>query len=292
MALPASCMGMTVAEARRWAAALLADASETARLDAEVLLAHLLGLGRAALYAVAADRCLSDAQARQYTQLVQRRLAREPVAYLIGRRVFYDIELAVDRRVLIPRPETELLIELALQWAAGIPQKPLRVVDVGTGSGALAIVLARHLAHARVIAIDASSAALAVAAENMAAYGLGERVALVRSDLLTPISSSVDLIVSNPPYVPRGRLPSLPDDVRLYEPTEALDGGVGGLDVIQRLLNQAADRLATPGLLVVEIDATQGTAARELASTLWPRGCVDVRRDYAGLDRVLRVALA
>lgn len=288
---PRSCAGMTVREARRWATGLLAGVIDTPRLDAEVLLAHVLGLGRIALH-LRSDNCLSDNQAEQYTQLIRRRLAHEPVAYLTGRRAFYDVELAVDPRVLIPRPETELLVEIALKWAREIQREPLWVVDVGTGSGALAIVLARHLGQAQVIATDISANALRVAAANVDAYGLRERITLLRGDLLAPLSGPIGLIVSNPPYVPQERLPTLPDDVRLYEPVQALDGGAGGLALIERLLRQAEERLATPGLLTVEIDATQGDAVRDTATSLWPQGRVSILADYAGLDRVLRVELA
>ncbi len=285
------CAGTSVGEARRWATGLLATSSETPRLDAEVLLAHVLGVGRTALVADRA-RCLSPAQAEQFTEMVRRRLKGEPVAYLVGRRAFYDVELSVDARVLVPRPETELLVEAALSWARSTAVGPLRVVDVGTGSGALAIVLARHLPGASVIATDLSGQALEVAASNLATLGLSDRITLVRCDLLTCLGGPIELIVSNPPYVPRDRLPTLPADVRLYEPRCALDGGDAGLELISRLLHQAASRLARPGLLLAEIDETQGPACHALATTLWPPATVSVLRDLAGLDRVLRVELA
>jgi len=291
MAALTPCEGTSVIDARRWATGLLATSSETPRLDAEVLLAHVLGMGRTALV-TDGGRCLSPAQAEQFTGLVRRRLRGEPVAYLTGRRAFFDLELMVDARVLIPRPETELLLETALAWAQKMAPEPLRVVDVGTGSGALAIAVARHLERSSVLATDLSVEALQVAAANLAAYGLVGRIALVRGDLLTCVRGPVEVIVSNPPYVPRDRLPTLSDDVRLYEPSLALDGGDRGLEIIERLLHQAAERLATPGLLAVEIDETQGKAVRELAAALWPAASVSVLWDYAGLDRVLRVELA
>lgn len=285
------CGGTSVGEARRWATSLLATSSETPRLDAEVLLAHVLGVGRTALVTDRA-RCLSPAQAEQFTEMVRRRLEGEPVAYLVGCRAFYDVELSVDARVLVPRPETELLAEAALSWARSTAVGPLRVVDVGTGSGALAIVLARHLPGASVIATDLSGQALEVAASNLATLGLSDRITLMQCDLLACLGGPIELIVSNPPYVPRDRLPTLPADVRLYEPRCALDGGDAGLELISRLLHQAASRLARPGLLLVEIDETQGPACHALATTLWSQAAVSVLRDLAGLDRVLRVELA
>ena len=208
MAALTPCEGTSVIDARRWATGLLATSSETPRLDAEVLLAHVLGMGRTALV-TDGGRCLSPAQAEQFTGLVRRRLRGEPVAYLTGRRAFFDLELMVDARVLIPRPETELLLETALAWAQKMAPEPLRVVDVGTGSGALAIAVARHLERSSVLATDLSVEALQVAAANLAVYGLFGRIALVRGDLLTCVRGPVEVIVSNPPYVPRDRLPTL-----------------------------------------------------------------------------------
>ena len=270
---------------------LLSVVTDTPRLEAELLLAHVLGRSREFLYAHGEGR-LAVAEMARYEELVRRRLAHEPVAYLVGHRAFYDVELSVDARVLVPRPETELLVEMALDWAKPKSGDSLRVVDVGTGSGALAVVLARHLLAATVVATDASREALCVAAANARAYGLQERVALIQADLLTPVAGQLDLVVSNPPYIPRDRLPELPEDVRAYEPVQALDGGVRGLELIVRLLQQAAQRLTSPGLLLVEIDATQGDVVRAEATDLWPQGAIAIVPDYAGRDRVLRVALA
>jgi len=253
-------------------------------------LTHVLGISREILYAQG-ERRLSGAQAKRYTELVRRRLQHEPVAYLIGHRAFYDVELSVDPRVLIPRPETELLIEMALDWSTGARRKCLRVVDVGTGSGALAIVLARHLPEAQITATDISREALRVAAINVRAYRLQGRISLVQADLLVAVAGPLDLIVANPPYVPQERLPTLPEDVRVYEPMRALDGGADGLEIIQELLRQAAERLARPGLFLTEIDATQRHSVRTMATRQWPNGRVNIVPDYAGMDRVLRVEL-
>jgi len=287
---PTFCSGGSARDARRWAARLLAGTTDTPRLDAEVLLTHVLGISREILYAQG-ERRLSGAQAKRYTELVRRRLQHEPVAYLIGHRAFYDVELSVDPRVLIPRPETELLIEMALDWSTGARRKCLRVVDVGTGSGALAIVLARHLPEAQITATDISREALRVAAINVRAYRLQGRISLVQADLLVAVAGPLDLIVANPPYVPQERLPTLPEDVRVYEPMRALDGGADGLEIIQELLRQAAERLARPGLFLTEIDATQRHSVRTMATRQWPNGRVNIVPDYAGMDRVLRVEL-
>jgi release factor glutamine methyltransferase len=283
--------GRTIRGAVQWASRLLADVTESPRLDAELLLAHVLHLSREALYAHG-ERRLDGVEVTQYERIARRRLAQEPVAYLVGQRAFYDVELTVDARVLIPRPETELLVGFALEWGRSRQVGALRVADVGTGSGAIAIVLARHLPGARIVATDISLDALCVAVGNIGTHGLQGRIALLQADLLASIAGPLDLIISNPPYVPRGRLPSLPWDVRGYEPMQALDGGAGGWEVIERLLQQAAERLASPGLLLVEIDATHRDVVRAAATSLWPQGSVSIAADYTGRDRVLRVEIA
>ncbi|HHX42587.1 MAG TPA: peptide chain release factor N(5)-glutamine methyltransferase [Chloroflexi bacterium] len=284
--------GTTIASALRWAIPLLAARGAHApRLDAEVLLAHVLATSRPYLIAHRSEP-LPAAAARRFRELVMRRSRGEPVAYLVGERAFYDVDLVVDDRVLIPRPETEMLVEEALAWCWQAEGRCQRVADVGTGSGALAVTLARHLVQARVWAVDCSSAALAVAAHNVARYGLAERVFLVCGDLLAALSGPLDLIVANLPYVPAGRLPRLETGVRDYEPHDALDGGPDGLEVIRRLLPEAAERLGAPGLLLLEIDEGQGAAVAAAAHAHLPTARISVHRDYAGLERMVRIERA
>jgi release factor glutamine methyltransferase len=262
---------------------------ETPRLEAEVLLAHLLGCTRTELV-TRWHLPLSPDLAAAFDHLVARRLQREPAAYLIGERAFYDVTLAVDPRVLIPRPETEQLVELALAWAGAMANEDLRVVDVGTGSGALAVVLARKLPSAQVTAIDVSADALAVAASNLARYGLTQRVCLLQGELLAPLQGRpADLIVANLPYVPHEDLPELMADVRDYEPHLALDGGPAGVVLIERLIDQAAKLLAPPGLLLLEIDPRQVDTLLPRARMAFPQGAVSVHVDFAGHARVLRI---
>jgi len=282
-------LSATIGSALRWAVPLLAArGADSPRLDAEVLLAHVVAATRAHLLAHRSDP-LPTVAARRYRDLVIRRARGEPVAYLVGERAFYDVNLAVDRRVLIPRPETEMLVDEALRWCREGTDRCRRIADVGTGSGALAVVLARHLPEARVWALDRSPAALALAASNVGRYGLAQRVLTVCGDLLAPVSGPLDLIVANLPYVPAERLAGLDAGVRDYEPRDALDGGPDGLDVIRRLLPQAAERLATPGLLLLEIDEGQGDAATAAAHSHLPDAHISVHRDYAGLERMVRV---
>jgi release factor glutamine methyltransferase len=286
----------TIGSTLRWAIPLLASSgAHSPRLDAEVLLAHVLSVSRAWLLAHWPDP-LSEGSARRYRELIVRRSRGEPVAYLVGERAFYDLDLSVDRRVLIPRPETEMLVDEALRWCREAGHSCRRIADIGTGSGALAVALARHFPHARVGAVDRSIGALAVAGRNAARYGVAGRVMRVCGDLLAPLAGPLDLIVANLPYVPTERLSGLDVGVRDYEPREALDGGPDGLDVIRRLWPQAAERLAAPGLLLVEIDDGQGAAAAcaaraALADAANERHsfAISVHRDHAGLERMVRV---
>ncbi|NLD73918.1 MAG: peptide chain release factor N(5)-glutamine methyltransferase [Chloroflexi bacterium] len=286
--------GVTTGDALRWAARNLALADVASpRLDAELLLGHALGASRTDLQ-LRWTECLTPEAAHALTALIRRRAAREPLAYITGRRPFYDLDLYVAPGVLVPRPETEGLVEEVLAWAQkwrAAGRRPLRIADVGTGSGAIAVTLARHLPEATVAATDLSPAALAVAAENVARHGLGDRMRLVRADLLAGVGGPLDVIAANPPYVPSARLADLQPEIREHEPREALDGGADGLDVIRRLLPQAAERLAAPGLLVVEIDETHGEAVRRLARQAFPHADIAIRQDLAGLDRLLRVSL-
>lgn len=274
----------TIRQARRDGRALLRSSPSPA-LDARLLLAHALGRDHAYLVAHD-DETLTPAQAAAYEALLARAAVGEPIPYLLGHAPFFGLEFAVSPAVLIPRPETEQLVEMAIAWAGG--RGGLRVADVGTGSGCIAVSLAAHLAAAAVLASDISAAALAVAAGNVARLAPG-RVALARGDLLRAVAPGLDLIAANLPYVTRGEWTTLPDGVKSYEPTLALDGGLDGLDVIRALLPQAATRLRPGGLLLLEIGWQQGPAAVALARTYFPAARVAVRPDFAGLDRFIAV---
>lgn len=278
----------TVAAALTWARQTLARTPAAEPLDGPVLLAHVLGCDRAALLAHP-ERSLTPEQAATFRALIARRTEGVPVAYLTGRRAFFDLELLITPDVLIPRPETEGLVELALDWARGRVGR-LRIVDVGTGSGAIALALARHLPRAQVWAVDLSFAALRVARANAARHGLGERVHFAQADLLAAcggLTPPFDLIVANLPYIPADALLDLP--VARHEPRLALDGGPEGLTLIRRLIAQAPRVLAANGLLLMEIEATQGERVTTIAAQAFPDAAIQVYQDYAGLPRVLRV---
>jgi release factor glutamine methyltransferase len=290
---------VTIAQALAWATYDLRPASETPRLDAELLLAHVLGWDRARLLAEA-RLALTEAQNAAFRSLIARRAALEPVAYLIGHKEFFGIDFIVDQRALMPRPETELLVELALGFARrrtkderpmNLDQPPLVIgrssfviADIGTGSGAIAIALALHLPTAQVIAIDISPDALALARQNVARHGLDGRVRLLQGDLLEPLNEPVAMIVSNPPYT---ILAEIDEGVRLHEPHLALDGGSDGLDVYRRLLHQAPAKLHPGGAVLLEIGATQAAAVMDLGRRAFPEAIIRVHRDLAGLDRVV-----
>jgi release factor glutamine methyltransferase len=260
---------------------------ESPQLDAEVLLAHSLGLSRGQLHAQI-SRQLDAENEETFKSLVDRRLQHEPVAYITGHKEFFALDLKVDRRVLIPRPETETLVEVALTVAR---QKNLSLLaEVGVGSGAVAIALAVNLPGAHIYAIDSSSEALAVAEENCRRHRVLDRVSLLCGDLLEPLPEPIGLVVANLPYVSEEELRSLAPDIIQYEPLGALDGGADGLDHIRRLLQQARPRLTPPGIICLEIGATQATAVNESVREEFPDATVALVRDLAGLDRVVVIA--
>ncbi|ABU57479.1 peptide chain release factor N(5)-glutamine methyltransferase [Roseiflexus castenholzii] len=277
----------TLAQALASAVEALREVSSTPRLDAEILLAHTLGWSRARVLARLQETIPDDAL-QTFRALVERRAAREPVAYLTGRKEFYGLEFVVDRRVLVPRPETEALVDAALEWARQhySPHDTLLIADIGTGSGCIAIVLARHLPNAVVYATDLSPDALAVARQNAELHGVAERITLLCGDLLAPLPQAVDLAVSNPPYT---ILNEIDAGVRLHEPHLALDGGSDGLAVYRRLLATAPQALRPGGALMLEIGATQAEAVTALARQAFPAAAVHMLRDLAGWDRVVVV---
>jgi release factor glutamine methyltransferase len=273
----------TVLEVIRWTVARFTERDlATPRLDAELLVAHALGLPRLQLY-VQFDRPLLPEELAAIRALIKRRQAGESVAYLVGKKEFWGLEFAVDARVLVPRPDTETLIEVAREWLAGV-QLP-RLADVGTGSGAIALTLAKLFPAAAVFAVDISPGALEVARGN--AERLGLAVTFVEGDLAAPLAAQApfSLLVANLPYIPSGELAGLPAEVRV-EPVLALDGGPDGLALVRRLVLAAPALLAPGGVLALEIGAGQAPATAEL---LRAAGFSDVqtRRDLGGVERVV-----
>lgn len=282
------------------------------RLGAEVLLAHVLEVSRAHLLAHP-ERLLSAPEWAAYVQLVKRGAAGEPLFYLIGHREFYGLDFLVDPRVLIPRPETELLVEQALAYISAY--RPVTVADIGTGSGCIAVTLAVHLFGSpspptsplpelwerrkggeekgvqAIYATDISAAALEVARANAERHGVADKITFLQGDLLAPLPEPVALIVANLPYVARdewGQL-SAEANVAEFEPSIALDGGGDGLALFRRFFQQAPVALTPGGAILLEIGAGQAEAVMALARTAFPHAHISVARDYAGLERIVSV---
>ncbi|HLG51068.1 MAG TPA: peptide chain release factor N(5)-glutamine methyltransferase [Chloroflexota bacterium] len=277
---------MTVAEAiRQGEACLRPVAGDDARLEARVLLAAVLGRSREWLY-LHPGSSLSPAATAQFHQLLAARRAGEPLAYLLGVREFYGRSFMVDARVLVPRPETECLLEAALAFVRST--SAVRVVDVGTGSGVLGITIALECPWVRVVLLDASADALAVARENARRLGAASKVQLVQSDLLAALDGRYDLIIANLPYIPTAAMSGLPPEVR-REPRIALDGGPDGLALYRRLFAEVPAHLSPTGALFAEIGSDQGTAVLALARRWLPNHHARVLPDLAGLDRIVAV---
>jgi release factor glutamine methyltransferase len=274
-----------------WAAAsgrLEAAGKPDSRIEAEVLVRHALEVERATFYA-SLDQDLSLGEVTRVDTLVERRLSGEPLPYITGSREFYGLDFVVDERVLIPRPETELLVDKVVEFAGDEPDgRPLTVADVGTGSGVIAVALTTQLPQAKVVAIDVSKAALEVAAINASRHGVDDRVELRVGDLLGPLDGPVDVIVSNPPYLTDEEMAGLPVELR-REPPVSFRGGEDGLSVTSRLIERAPDYLEPRGLLAVEVGHGQATAVMDMAQRAFSTAEVDCYEDLAGVPRVVSV---
>jgi release factor glutamine methyltransferase len=272
----------TVLKLLRWTADYFNGRDiDSPRLAAELLLAETLGLDRVGLY-LNFERPLQADELTAYRERVRRRARREPLAYILGRTEFWSLPFKVTPAVLIPRPDSELLVEVALPLLAGAA----RVLDVGTGSGALAIALAHERPEWMVTAIDLSPEALAVAAENARSNGVAERVHCLSGDLAVLPGGPFDLVVANPPYIPSGDLAALMPEVRDFEPHLALDGGRDGLEAYRALTRQAGAVLAPGGWLLVEVGLGQVANVQELFAAA---GLTEIftARDLAGIERVV-----
>ena len=262
--------------------------SPAPQLDARLLLEYLLNAPHSYLI-THHDQPLNADQQQSYQQLLFRAQQQEPIPYIIGKAPFFDFDLHVEPGVLIPRPETEQLVALAVEWTKEHgAETALRAVDVGTGSGCIAIALARLLPHLQVTAVDISLTALTIAQQNGKRLA-PNRIRFQQSDLLQAIDKPVDLIVANLPYVTSDEWQALADGVKLHEPALALDGGVDGLDLIRQLLQQATTRLRAHGAIFLEIGWQQGAAVRQLAQSCFPRAKISVLPDFARHERMVKI---
>ena len=259
-----------------------------ARLEAEVLVMNVMRMPRQSIFSEQETE-VSGQQLEALDSLLARRYRREPLAYILGMREFYGINVFLTPSVLIPRPETEGLVEHALFMSMmGMESRELVIADVGTGSGAIAINLAIHLPAAKIFAVDVADEVLDVAAYNIRAHGVGDRVTLGIGDLLEGVPEPVDLIVANLPYIPSDRIPTLQPEVQ-HEPVLALDGGSDGLDLIRRLLTQAENKLKPTGIILLEMDPEQIPVVQNLVKHHFPQGSTSIETDLSGMDRILTI---
>ena len=260
-----------------------------ADIEAQVLLRNTLGIDRATFHA-SLDRELSDEDAEAFERSVQRRIEGEPLSYITGHREFYGLDFVVTPDVLVPRQETELLVEAVLEYARsrGGDEDAISIADIGTGSGCVAVALGAHMSNATVYATDVSEGALCVAGENVRRHGLDGRVRLRHGDLFEALDGPVDVVVSNPPYLSEEEAVDLPLDVQ-REPRVALVAGSDGMDVLLRLIVGAREYVKPGGLLALEIDPRRVEAVERLARGTFPGGEIGVIKAHAGLERVVTV---
>lgn len=279
--------------------AFVAKGLDSPRLSAEILLAHVIGCERLRLY-MDADRPASPLERHELRELVGRALKHEPVQYLTGEAWFFGLPFHVDQTVLVPRPATETIVEQVLQHArsqghAGESGDGSLIADVCTGSGCVAIALARHLKEARVVATDISAEALAMAERNAKRHKVAERIDLIQGDLLDALSGhasagrarSLHYLTANPPYIPEDEWADVPPNVKDHEPEQALRGGVDGLDLVRPLAAKGPDLVRAGGLVLIEVAASRAKEARALVSAHQRVHHAEIVQDHEGLDRVI-----
>jgi len=263
----------------------------TPRLDAEVLLAETLGMDRVGLY-THFDQPLQTEELARFKKLIRRRLQHEPVAYIIGQREFWSLTFKVTPDVLIPRPETEILVAEALKVFSGPEQteRNFRILEIGTGSGAISVALAKELPAALLVATDLSEKALSIAQENALRHGVHQRIHFLQGDLFHPLAegSAFELIITNPPYIAHDDFPSLPPEVRDFEPRVALDGGKDGLTFFRKVLPRVGEFLRPEGWFLAEIGAGQEQKIRQIAQENREFISCDFVPDLSGIKRVFK----
>jgi release factor glutamine methyltransferase len=269
-----------------WSQSQLAEAGVLSpRLDSEIILAHTLNLSRTDLW-TQAERVLSESEIKIVKKNMERRLNREPVSLIVGHQEFWSLDFVVNENVLTPRPETERVVETALNCL----QSPIaKILDLGTGSGALAVAMAKEIPECKVSAIDIDSNALSIAKENAARHGVADRIEFICADLRkSDWSGCFSMILSNPPYIKSADIQKIMPEVRNYEPGKALDGGVTGLDFYRDIIPMAIDRLEENGFLILEIGHDQADEVTALLDSFSCYQNIEVIQDYSGYDRVVK----
>ncbi|MDO9391760.1 MAG: peptide chain release factor N(5)-glutamine methyltransferase [bacterium] len=275
---------MTIGQLLQWGAeALRQNGIESQELESEILLSFVFKCGRARLFIRNSEQVPKNLELK-FKRAVSQRQTRQPWQYIIGETEFYGLKIKVNKNVLIPRPETELLAEAVIkrwkpEWST--------ILDIGAGSGAISIALARNLPNARIWASEISPGAGALAKMNVASHGLSRRVKIAKADIFPKLKQRYDCIVSNPPYIPSGQLKSLQPEVSLYEPWQALDGGRDGLKFYRLISKKLKEYLNPGGLLALEIGQGQGDQVRKLLKTSDPGMKIEILKDYAKIERIV-----
>ena len=272
----------TIREVLNWTRGYLEDVGIVQpRLEAEILLAHALDVDRLHLY-LAPDKPLTNNERSRYRGVVKQRHSGTPLQHVIGEVSFYGLRFRVDREALIPRAETEELLDQVIKRAPR--DRDIRCLDLGTGTGVIAVCMARYLPLAQVTAVDISPAALEIAQGNAMLNEVNDRIIFIQSDWFSHVEGKFDFIVSNPPYIRSGELGSLPKEVRVHEPSVALDGGTDGLEKIRAIAAQLRTHLRSDGVILMEIGHDQGKGVKEILENI-ELADVDIKRDMAGKDR-------
>jgi release factor glutamine methyltransferase len=271
---------------------LLRKGIDDASAEAEILLGHVLGMSKTQLY-TEPEKVLTSTEISQLWSLIQRRLNHEPTAYILGHCEFHGIDLVLDCHTFIPRPETELLVEQAVELAQRIsrPGKGITIADIGTGCGAIAVCLALALPQAEIYATDISAPALHVAEMNCRRHAVSRQVKLLQGNSLEPLSQPVDMIVANLPYIKDCEIEDLDTEIIDFEPTAALAGGLEGLDIMQKVLEQMPGKLNYGGCFLLEIGQGQGRQVTSLINNHFQQASIELISDLSGIERVVKVEL-
>jgi release factor glutamine methyltransferase len=257
---------------------------EWPHLEAEILLAHALGLKRIDLY-IQHERILNKEELAKFKDLIKRREKKEPIAYITNNQPFMSLDFYVDQSVLIPRPETELLVGIIIDLIKN-DSRLITIADIGTGSGCIAVSLAKYLPQVKTIGIDASQEAIVIAHKNAVKHGLENRCEFRFGSLLDPLAEKVDMILSNPPYIQSDQIEKLQEEVAIWEPRDALDGGKDGLEYIRKIIEQAPAHLASEGKIYIEIGFDQKEKVKELARETGKYQEIRIIKDLSGKDRI------